>query len=134
MWVRKSSEKTAREHRRLWLSIRGPVAWFVVVYVAEVAFAIQGPYRHVDHWPSTLSQILSGAALIAATFAVVLYVLQLVLRSGDPLRLGSKLVMCDTCHRVKHFDRKDTCECGGKFEEFDNWTWIDGDAKGDGDQ
>ena len=53
-----------------------------------------------------------------------MYILQFTLRSKDPLRLGgSKIVMCNTCYRVKHVDGKDSCECGGKFEDFDTWKW-----------
>ena len=62
----------------------------------------------------------------AAAVALVVYVLQLLLRREiDPLRVGGKVVICEKCNRIQHPNCAGRCECGGKFDDFDNWTWID---------
>lgn len=100
--------------------------WFLIVYVLGVAIAIQGPRRSVTHWPSTWREVLSGSVLCAAVVAIVAYALQLVLRKKiDPLGIDADVVFCDTCHRVKRRDSQARCECGGRFDDLDNWNWID---------
>ena len=125
MWVRKSVEQIASERRTLWHSFRGPAAWFVVTLAAEIVLAIQGPRLHVEHWPRTWSQILFIATMVAVVVAVVIYVLQVILGTTDPLRLRAKTLICDSCHRVKDRDCEKSCECGGKFEDFQLWKWVD---------
>jgi hypothetical protein len=38
------------------------------------------------------------------------------------------VVICTSCYSVAHLSKKKTCECGGKYEPFDNWTWIEEDV------
>jgi len=133
MWVRKSNEQIARERRRSWLSFRVPILWFLIFFVGGIGIALQGPRRQAQHWPRTWSEILSGAAVDAGVIAIVAYAVQLLCKERlDPGRVGADVVMCDTCHRVKHPDNQSKCECGGTFDDFEKWTWIDGDGKQDG--
>jgi hypothetical protein len=46
----------------------------------------------------------------------------------------SKLLICDRCFRTKSADRKQYCECGGTFEDFDLWKWVDESGSPEGDQ
>ena len=129
MWVRKSDEQVAKERRASWRSFRPAFAWFVLMFLGGIVKAIQGPNQHAEHWPITWSEILLCSTLFATVFAVVMYVLQLTLRSSDPFGFcGGKVVMCDRCYRTKNVDGKHTCECGGKFDDFDNWKWVDDDG------
>lgn len=126
MWVHKSSPQITRERGRLWLSFRGPVLWFVTMFAGGIMLAAQGPRHAVAHWPSTWSEVILSATSFAAFVAIVTYVLQIVLKARlYPFSVRVDVVMCDTCHRVKRRDREGCCECGGKFDDFDNWTWID---------
>jgi hypothetical protein len=76
-----------------------------------------------------LSDILAVATIVAAVVAIAGYALQLVLRRTiRPLDTGVKVLICDTCHRVKHRDGENKCECGGTFDDFDKWTWIDDES------
>jgi hypothetical protein len=122
------------KHGCVWLSFRGPAVVFVVCFVASVGIAIEGPRAPtIQPWPDSWSEILSGATFIAAVAAVATYVLQLILqRPFDLLAIHAKIDMCDSCHRVKHWDSVSKCECGGAFDDFDKWTWVDGDEKGEG--
>jgi len=131
MWMRKSDQQVAKEHSRLWLSFRGPVILFIICFLASIAVGIQGPRNSAGQvpWPDTFCKILRGATFIATVAAIACYTLQLVLRRKlDPLAIRAKVDICDTCHRVKRRDGEDKCECGGTFDDFDNWTWIDDES------
>lgn len=135
MWVRKSSEQIARDRRRLWLSPRWAMFWFLLALVCFTLKAMQSPHLPGQYRPLTLSQIFFGSAVAAFVVALVIYVMQLILkRRVDPGRLGDKVVICDSCHRVKHPDGESKCECGGTFDDFDNWTWIEGGEEEDWDE
>lgn len=125
MWVRKSSQQIAKE-RRMWSSFRGPLLWFLIMFVGGVALTFQGPRFPVTHWPSTWQEAFCVAVFPAAIVAVVAYLLQLILKKRITVLDDVDVVICDACHRVKRRDSESTCECGGKFEDFDNWTWIEG--------
>ena len=108
------------------MSFRGPVLWFVTIFAAGIISAAQGPRLAVTHWPGTWSEVILSATSFAAFVAIVNYGLQLVLKTRlYPFGVRVDVVMCDTCHRVERRNREGCCECGGKFEDFDNWTWID---------
>ena len=126
MWVRKSDEQIARDRPRLWLSFRGPLLWFLVLFVLGIPRAIEGPRSPVQTWPQTWPEILSSSWRFAATVALAVYILQFVLRRRiGPTGSSGKVVICDTCHRVMHPSSEGKCQCGGKLDDFDNWTWID---------
>jgi hypothetical protein len=128
MWMRKIDQQLAREHSRMRRSLRGPAIMFLVCFLADIVLSIQGPRHGAGEvpWPDTPFKILRDATFIASVVAVAGYVLQLVFG----WKLGSlvnpvKVVICDTCRRVKNRDGEDKCGCGGTFDEFDKWTWID---------
>ena len=130
MWVHKSHQQITRERGRQWLSFRGPILWFVTMFVGGIMLAAQGPRRAVSHWPSTWSEVILCAISFAALGAIVNYALQVVLKTRlYPFGVRVDVVICDTCHRVKRRDRDGRCECGGKFDDFENWTWVDGGEK-----
>jgi hypothetical protein len=126
MWERKSDEELARARSRLWLSFCGPLLWFLVLFVSAIVLAFEGPRGPVQRWPQTWPQIFSFSVRGAAIGALVVYVLQLVAqRKIDPFRTNRKVVICETCHRVQYPNSEGKCECGGKLDDFDNWTWIE---------
>lgn len=131
MWMRKSDQQKAQERSRLWLSFRGPAFLFVICFAAIFVKSILGnhsPARQVS-WPSTWSEALPlaffAATLVATAVAIAGYLLQIVLRRKILDIGGSKVVICDACYKTKNRDGENMCSCGGTFDSFDNWTWID---------
>jgi hypothetical protein len=127
MWVRKSDQQVVKRPGRVLSFFRAPMAWFLVGFVVSVGIALRGPMYPVrSFWPATWSEILLRASQIGLALAIVVLALQLILRRSISFRASSaKVVICNKCHRVKHRDRDGACECGGNFEDFDNWTWIE---------
>ncbi len=130
MWMCKSEEQLAKERNGLWLSPYEPVVVFLICFVANMGIIIRGPLAHfgnVQQWPDTWPKALGYSAVTATVLAIADCVLQLAFRRTlVSFMRPVKVVMCDTCHRVKHRDSETTCECGGAFDDFDNWTWVDG--------
>src|SRR6185295_16857116 len=126
MWIRKTEEEIARERSRIWLSIKEPAVLFLICFFANLAVAMQGPRLRVSgRWPDTWHKMLFGSTIIAMIAAITGYALQILRRKKlSSLTKYGKVVICNACHRVKHRDNESDCECGGKFDEFDNWTWI----------
>jgi hypothetical protein len=138
MWVRKSGQQAAAESNRVWLWFRGPIVVFVVCFAMIIMVVVRGPRQGIAQapFPNSLSECLYAATRFGTIAAIVDCILQIVFqRRLDPLAIRAKVVICDTCHRVKHRDSENKCECGGMFDDFDNWTWTDGDEErreGDG--
>ena len=124
MWVRKTDEQIVRGHRGLWLSFSGPLLWFLLLFVCAIGRTLEGPFRPVQRWPETWPEILCRALVFAATASLLVYVLQLAVRRKI-YPVNGKVVICDRCHRVTRPTRARKCTCGGDFDNFDNWTWID---------
>lgn len=126
MWVRKSNQEITKERGRLLWSFRGPVLWFLIMFAGAVLLTLQGPRIAAAHWPTTWSEVIYRATLFATVVAIGVYALQIVFKTQlDPLAVRGHFVMCETCHRVKRRDREASCECGGKFDDLDNWRWTD---------
>ena len=128
--MRMSDQEITRERGRFWLSFRGPVLWFLIMFAGAIVSTAGGPRLAATHWPGTWSEIIYLASCFAALVSLGAYALQIVLKTKlDPFAVRVHVVMCDTCHRVKRRDCEDRCECGGKFDDFDNWMWIDESEK-----
>ncbi len=127
MWSRKSDSQMAVERGNLWLSFRGPVELFVVCFVLSTTGTFVGVRQlYEENFPRTCSEVFAGATLLGATAALADYVLQLFLgRRLDLSAFNVKVDICDRCHRTKRRDGKASCECGGKFDDVDNWEWTD---------
>jgi hypothetical protein len=126
MWIRKSDEQIGRDRRRLWLSFRGPLLLFPLMFVATIARSIQERRTDAPPRPDTWQENLSFSAMFAAICALGLYVLQLVLRRRiEPFGNNGKVVICNRCHRVTQPSHERGCQCGGEFDDFENWDWID---------
>lgn len=136
MWIRKSDEKIASDEKKkrsyIWLSFRGPVVLFLISFLFVVVSVSLGPRAPAASRPTSFSVLLQGAIFIATITAIASYVLQIIFRRklSDLLDrwTGPNIVICDTCHYVKHRDSsKNNCDCGGNFEDFNKWQWIDED-------
>ncbi len=38
-------------------------------------------------------------------------------------------VICNVCHSVVLLSKNKKCECGGKYEPFDDWKWVEDEIK-----
>ncbi len=89
-----------------------------------LVLSIFSPRNVSGRWPQSWFEFLGIVCLIAACVAIVICILQIIRGNKiDPFAID--IVICNKCHNVKHRDSNDKCECGGTFEDFDNWTWID---------
>lgn len=126
MWIRKSNEQVAKERSRVWLSFREPALLFLVCFILDFGIAVSGPRHDESPWPDTWFKMFRDATAIATVVAMAGYILQVVFRRKLAVLIKPvKVVICDTCHQVKHRDGKSKCGCGGTFDDFDKWTWID---------
>jgi hypothetical protein len=133
MWVRKSDEQVAAGRKRLSLSFGGPIIVFVLGFIMEFGLTIIGEKRPATpvYWPGTWADLVEllpratvGGTIAGALAAVGLYIWQLVY-GRDVLKGNVKTVICNACYRVKRENGESKCQCGGMFEDFDKWTWVD---------
>ena len=128
MWVRKSDQQMAKENKdrnRVGLSFSGPALLFIICFFATIGIEVQGRRGLAWTAPAPWPDILFRSTAIGTVAAILGYIVQLVLQRRILVGGGGHIVICNTCYRVKHLDSKISCECGGVFEEFDKWTWID---------
>jgi hypothetical protein len=129
MWVRKCAEETASERKSLRLSLSGPIIWCLVSFAGILGLEISGPRQGINGLGrgTTFPAMLMRAALVGVAAGVVGYVIQLVRgrRIGSP-----RALICAECHIAKNPDRAEKCKCGGTFEDFDNWKWVDNESDG----
>jgi hypothetical protein len=106
---------------------RGPAIVLITWFLGDIALAVQGPRQNVNaHWPGSWFETISIAAFSATVAATVSYVLQLLFRKRiGSLLFPTRVEICDNCHRVRRRGGESSCECGGTFDDFDRWTWID---------
>ena len=127
MWVRKTHNDMACERRRLWFSLGGPIFCAIITFACCILKGFIGSIRQISYTPSSWVDILVYCAKISIILAIIVYLVQLLF--GKPLLslllYKSKVMICDKCFRLKNFDGQETCECGGKFENFDLWKWDD---------
>jgi ribosomal protein L37E len=43
---------------------------------------------------------------------------------GKYLPVSTDRQICNRCGRMRFYDRQPDCECGGKFEDFEEWKWV----------
>jgi hypothetical protein len=129
MWVRKTEEQLARERRRLWYSFRTPIAAFGIGSFLELAAIIRGPIlRDRTRTPNSWSEAFFVSASFGVVAFIAVYVLQIVRQKKIRFFDGGKVDICDSCHELKNHDWNSmSCRCGGTFDSFDNWSWIDED-------
>ena len=146
MWVRKTHEDFDREREKIdnershvWLAFGGPlkissIAFFIGLVVA---FVPPRPWPgQTGGGPDTLAGRLAITPYVALTFAMiaflVVYLFQ-VLYGRPALSLFSKegkFLVCNKCYRVKSPDGQPSCGCGGEFEDFALWKWVEEEGEG----
>ena len=128
MWVRKTAKECTVDRRKLWLAFGWPVIFAVMAFLCVVVVHMAGLYK-AGVAPSrelTLGDILKSAGMLAIIVAIIGYLFQLW--SGESimfLEYPSNVQICDKCFRVKSSNGQQCCECGGNFDDFNNWKWID---------
>lgn len=127
MWTRKSSDEIANENRVPWRSFGGPAIALVLGFLGSMAIFFQGPrVGPASHWPATLGDATCQSLFAGVIAAIVVFIAQLVYRTRDVSSLGkTPAVICSGCHRTKTRDQQAACACGGQFEPFQHWKWVD---------
>jgi len=64
-------------------------------------------------------------AYLGQLFFGNLFILVSAVTTGGPVDPPNTTVICNSCHHIKTRDNALSCECGGTFEPFENWKWID---------
>ncbi len=135
MWVRKTPEEIAKERNTLWRRLSSLMMAAFLGFGLSIALMSGG--RYGPHHPITSAGFLLAVA-VGLIAMVAAYLAQL--RFGKPLFSrycgqpsggrysppgyeGSQI--CDTCHRVRPYDPQQVCDCGGKFEDLDDWKWVE---------
>jgi hypothetical protein len=74
-----------------------------------------------------VNELLWQAVISVPVFAVFAYLLQLVLGTTffESATGPTKVLICDKCYRTKSADGEQSCDCGGVFEDFELWKWVD---------
>ena len=134
MWVRKTPEEIEREHGRLWRALGGPTVLSVLSFLI-MAVGLVSPGKTQ---PTTVyrapGEVVSIALKTAVITWIVAYFCQFFFRKPLFSPWSRRTVICNACYQVKFPDGRDTCDCGGKFEDFGLWKWAeDNGAEGRGD-
>jgi hypothetical protein len=128
MWIHKSENQDIQNQSCERFSLRYFVSVFVVVFLVCLSGALIAPlpYGIRPTKPTTWYGILLNCSIIAAVVAITLYLMRVIYNKRcDPLVSRVQIDICNKCFRVKHHEQSVKCECGGTFEDFDKWKWID---------
>jgi len=128
MWVRKNAKEIAEDRCNIWLAFGGPALACAIAFVLTVVGTLAGPKpsHQVVCWPTNWYQTIRVAAKVSILATIVAYVCQVLF--GKPimsLLFSSNVCVCNKCYRVKSPDGQQSCACGGRFEDFELWKWVD---------
>ena len=142
MWVRKTAGEILKERSTLWKRLPSlMLAGFFGFCVGISATCggggggrYGGPYQPGKFtWPGVLiAVVLGGLAMLYAHVVQMRFREKMfanrcrsLFRGGilPPKNLGVQI--CNTCHQTKLYDRQSDCDCGGKFENIDDWKLVD---------
>jgi hypothetical protein len=133
MWLHKTPEDIAAEHKKLWSAFGGPLGFSLLLFILLLIVCLLRPsYRGgVSYRPFTFVERLVFTLKFALISSVIAfpcaYLLQVWLKRPIWSILSSyqtKVMICNKCFQVKSADDKPTCDCGGTFELFDLWKWV----------
>jgi hypothetical protein len=125
MWVRKTIEDIASERRKLWLAFGGPLIFALLMFVACIIRAFIGPFRPQENLPSSFWGLLVRTSEFSLIVAILAYLCQVLFGKTIFSLFESKVQICDSCYHMKSPDGQQSCNCGGKFEDFRLWKWVD---------
>jgi hypothetical protein len=129
MWIYKSPEDIAKERRKIWLSFGGPFMIFILGMILCIIRSLVGPINPIhggqyspDSWDNAIIHSLKTSLIMA----IIVYLLQLLFAKPFlSIIYPSKVMICNKCYKVKSSDGQQSCDCGGNFEDFDLWKWVD---------
>lgn len=142
MWIRKTTEDIEDERNRIdeqknraWSAFGGPLLFAVLGFVAGLCAPFKQQYRYASDVPSYAGDVTMApyCGLCFALFAFVLSYLTQVFLQKPLLAFftdkQTKTLICNQCYDVKSPDGQPTCSCGGHFEDFSQWKWVDDEAR-----
>lgn len=123
MWIRRTSEEIVRLRRRHWLRR----AVLMSVMLCTLCFA--GPY--VGKGGGLPGKLLSWEQKFYLSLAIgfVVGILSYAIEGGfGCFPVSDHVTICNTCHKIVTGKKDMRCECGGVYENFDEWTWEANDS------
>jgi hypothetical protein len=132
MWVRKTPTEIIMErheprHRLFsaWRRLSNLMPAGLLGFCLGIAVSGEGGGRYGPGKPITSTGVLVGAtfgllAMIAARLRQRRFRKPLFFRPWQ-----GRSQICGTCHQLRPYDRHPDCDCGGKFEDSDDWKWVE---------
>lgn len=102
--------------------MRRSLACFVVAFVLFYILGIIGWGKPNWHDPLPWPRALYSSFLLSLLLATLLFLFQSVYGWRLP---HDRIMTCSTCHKMQSFNEKPACACGGIFEDFDAWRWVE---------
>lgn len=129
MWMHKTIDEVSAEENKSRTSFRIPAFWGIMAFACALVRSsgyitfrsIAFPPRNSDLYHAFLHALI----LAGLTFAIVYLCQRFLGWNMFPRANDRKTVICNRCFRVKSADDQESCKCGGKFEDFKLWKWVD---------
>ncbi len=125
MWKRKTKEDYKREKKELFLGISKSDYFFCSIVSSFFAFClyIATPNILGVIGAFVIFFILSciGVRFFGDAGAIFdIFTGGLTIAPSD---------ICNVCHSVVSRSKNKKCECGGKYEPFDDWKWVEDETE-----
>jgi hypothetical protein len=128
VWQRKSPEELKEDERKRSRHRKNPTLPIIIaVFGAVISFfgeLFDAPRGVPTLWFFVLSFIvLFVVSYIGQYFFDDAASFVMFLLSGGPVG-KSPTQICSLCHEIKTGDKTKVCHCGGPFEPFEHWKWV----------
>ncbi len=81
------------------LTLSESIFWFIIIFSLSLLSVGHGPF--------------------------MLFLLSIFISEGRVSGLPDLTDICNTCYSVVPRSKLKKCECGGKYEPFENWKWVE---------
>ncbi|MGA2062160.1 MAG: hypothetical protein ABSG67_16875 [Thermoguttaceae bacterium] len=106
------------------------MVFFIVGFILGIIMGLIGPINPtvpVLPLASSWGDLLVCATKVGLYTAIIIYIWQVLYGKHifSIMSQSNNVLICEKCFKVKAFDGQQSCDCGGKFENFDLWKWDD---------
>jgi hypothetical protein len=136
MWVHKTAEDIADQRRNVRTRFGEPIFLGLLVFACLIVRRWAGIPRDGPNLfrPATVTEFVVGTAILGLVIAVISYLLQVIFGRSvfELLTVQPKVLICDKCYQTKSSVGRQSCDCGGTFEDFELWKWVDEPSRQEG--
>lgn len=119
MWILKDKNQLKACRRK---KITSPKRPFLIAIIGFFAFSAEPAYDSSVPWRQFFQEDFSKVIILTIVLFVTLYVWQLITKKP----IGEKrLLICTKCHKIKHYDKNQYCECGGDRVNLYEMKWVE---------